>query len=196
VDVREVTLRGRHVVLEPLRPEHVDQLWPAGGEPEIWRYTNVVIRSKEELAGWIADRRAGIPKLEALPFLQRDANTGQAFGSTSLFDIDRHHRRMEVGHTWITASHRRTAANTEAKLLLLTHAFDRLGAYRVQFKTGHMNERSQKAIERLGATKEGVLRNHMVQPDGSHRHSMMYSITPSEWSEVRARLQGFLDKPR
>jgi RimJ/RimL family protein N-acetyltransferase len=190
-----VTLRGRHVVLEPLRPEHADELWPAASERDAWRYMGVDVASPEDLRAWILARQKGNPPLPAQPFLQRDARTGQAFGSTSLFDIDAANRKMEVGHTWLGASHRRTAANTEAKRLLLEHAFGDLGAIRVQLKCDARNARSRAAIERIGARPEGVLRHWLLLPDGHRRDTAFFSILEEEWPAVRDRLDARLARP-
>lgn len=194
--VEPVTLRGAHVVLEPLRPEHARELWPAADEPDLWKYMGpdgMVVDSRDQLEAWIRRRIAGAPTgMPALPFLQRDARTGQAFGSTSLFDIDRAHRKAEVGHTWLGASHRRTAANTEAKRLVLGHAFETLGCIRVQLRCDARNLRSRAAIERLGARPEGILRHWMVLPDGHRRDTCFYSILEAEWPEVRSRLDAML----
>lgn len=188
-----MTLRGRHVVLEPLREGHAEELWPAASEREAWRYMGFDVASVDDLREWIRRRQhATVPGLHALPFLQRDARTGQAFGSTSLFDIDPPNRKMEVGHTWVGASHRRTAANTEAKRLLLAHAFERLGAVRVQLKCDARNARSAAAIRRIGARPEGVLRHWLILPDGHRRDTAFFSVLEAEWPEVRDRLDALL----
>lgn len=187
-----MTLRGRHVVLEPLRPEHADELWPAASERALWAYMGadgMGVAARDDLRAWIGNRLAGMPsRLPALPFLLRDAATGQAFGSSSLFDIDAGNRKLEVGHTWLGASHRRTAANTEAKRLLLGHAFEALGAVRVQLKCDARNAPSRAAIERIGARPEGVLRHWIILPDGHRRDTAFYSILEAEWPAVRAGL--------
>ncbi|MCA1812737.1 MAG: GNAT family N-acetyltransferase [Halobacteriales archaeon] len=192
MDVREVTLRGAHVRLQPLRPEHARELWPAAQERDVWRYMPTDVRRIEDLESWVAARIAPAARGEAVPFLQRDARTGQAIGSTSIFDIAPAHKRMEIGHTWLGASHRRTACNTESKLLLLTHGFEALGANRVQLKTDARNLRSQQAIARIGAVREGTLRQHTVMPDGFVRDTVMFSVVRAEWPGVRARLQALL----
>jgi RimJ/RimL family protein N-acetyltransferase len=193
MDLRPVTLTGTHVVLEPLRLEHAQELWSAANEPELWKYMLYRIESVDDLRAWIRDRVAD-PKT-ALPFLQRDAKTGQAFGSSSLFDIDLQHIRMEIGHTWVGRTHRRTAANTESKLLLLRHGFEGLDANRIQLKTDARNERSRQAILRIGAQFEGILRSHMVLLDGHRRDTAMHSIVREEWPQVRGRLEAMLADP-
>lgn len=190
--IEPVTLRGRHVVLEPLRVEHAQELWPQAAERDLWAYMTFDVASVADLRRWVAMRVAAEQAGTALPFLQRDARTGQAFGSTSLFDIDPTHRRMELGHTWVGKSHRRTAANTEAKRLVLGHAFDTLGAVRVQLKCDERNVRSAKAIGRIGGVREGVWRNQMILADGHRRNAVVFSILDTEWPEVRARLDKML----
>lgn len=200
MDLRPVSLRGRHVVLEPLRPEHADELWPAADERALWAYMGpdgMGVASLDDLRAWIGNRIAGAPsRLPALPFLQRDAVTGQAFGSSSLFDIDVAHRKLEIGHTWLGRSHRRTAANTEAKRLLLAHAFETMGAIRVQFRCDARNAPSRAAIARLGAKQEGILRHWLLLPDGHRRDTVFFSILESEWPAVKARLDGLLAQGR
>jgi RimJ/RimL family protein N-acetyltransferase len=193
VDLRPVTLRGRHVVLEPLRPGHAEELWPAASERDVWRYMGADVAGVDDLRAWIAARQeATFPTLHALPFLQRDAATGRAFGATSLFDIDPANRKLEVGHTWLGASHRRTAANTEAKRLLLGHAFEAMGCVRVQLKCDARNLRSRAAIERIGARPEGVLRHWLILADGHRRDTAFFSILEAEWPGVRDRLDAML----
>lgn len=192
VRIEPVTLRGRHVVLEPLQVGHAEELWPAANDDAVWRYMPKPVHTVDELRDWIRDRRAGAGGLPALPFLQRDARTGQAFGSTSLFDIDVANRKLELGHTWLGVSHRRTAANTEAKRLVLGHAFDTMGAIRVQLKCDELNVPSATAIARLGAVKEGVWRNQMIYPDGRRRNTLVFSILDTEWPAVKERLDGLL----
>lgn len=195
VALTEIVLTGHHVRLEPLRLHHVDELWEHAQEHDVWRYMLWDVRSKRDLQSWIDARLAALRAGTALPFVQRDALTGACFGSTSLFDHEPAHRRIEIGHTWIGAAYRRTAINTEAKLLLLRHAFEALDANRVQFKCDVRNVRSQAAIERLGATREGVLRSWMLLPDGAGRDTCIFSILRGEWPQVRDRLSQMLQTP-
>jgi RimJ/RimL family protein N-acetyltransferase len=192
VQVHPVTLRGRHVVLEPLRPEHAQELWPAASERDLWKYMLFDVAAPADLGRWVAARLAPAREGRALPFLLRDARTGQAVGSTSLFDIDAEHRSLEVGHTWVGASHRRTAANTEAKRLLLAHAFEAMGAQRIQLKCDERNARSAAAIARIGGVREGVIRSLLILPDGHRRNAILFSILDREWPAVRARLDALL----
>lgn len=191
---RDVVLRGRHVLLEPLRMAHAAELEGAAYEPGLWRYMGYVVEDRAGLEAWMRARIAAMERGTAIAFLQRDARTGAAFGSTSLFDVDLEHRRMEIGHTWVGATHRRTAANTESKLMLLTHAFEALGANRVQLKTDVENTRSRAAIERLGAKEEGVLRSFTVYADGTVHDRQLYSVIRPEWPEAKARLLKLLDR--
>ncbi|MEA3203860.1 MAG: N-acetyltransferase [Thermoplasmata archaeon] len=192
MQVAAATLRGRHVVLEPLRLEQAPELWPAADEPDLWRYMLFDVATPADLERWMAARLAPAREGKALPFLLRDARTGQAFGSSSLFDIDVDRRSLEVGHTWVGASHRRTAANTEAKRLLLAHAFETMGAQRVQLRCDERNLRSAAAIARIGGVREGVIRSMVVLPDGHRRNAVVFSILDSEWPAVRARLDAML----
>jgi len=191
---RSLVLEGKHVRLEPLRREHVDELWPAASERDIWRYMGLRVESPPDLSRWVDARVKAGESGTAIPFVHRDAATGAAFGSTSLFDIDLPNKRMEIGHTWLGASHRRTAANTESKLLMFAHAFDALGAERVQLKTDVENLRSQAAIARLGAVREGILRRLVVYADGTSHDRVMFSVIRDEWPTVRARLESLLTR--
>ena len=147
-------------------------------------------RLSHSLESALAEQFAGTCQ----PYTIVDRATNRLVGSTRLFDIAPAHRRGEIGHTWLTPSVWRTRINTECKYLLLRHAFETLGMIRVQLKTDLRNTRSQAAIERLGALKEGVLRNHVILPDGYIRHSVMYSITDAEWPSVKMKLEGFLSQ--
>lgn len=126
------------------------------------------------------------------PFVIVDKQSGDIIGSTRFMDIDDKHQRLEIGYTWLTPAYWRTAINTNCKYLLLRYSFEHLHLQRVQIKTDHENIRSQKAIERIGATKEGILRNHMIRKDGTTRHTVMYSITIEEWPQVKKHLESLL----
>ncbi|HEX2021764.1 MAG TPA: GNAT family N-acetyltransferase [Candidatus Thermoplasmatota archaeon] len=184
------TLRGRRVVLEPLAPEHAPGLAEAV-EPgdDVWRWTNTAPRGEAEMRAWIRDRLTPRHGCRNLAFAQRDPASGRLMGSTSLFDVDRAAESAEIGHTWLAAPWRRTGANTEAKLLLLAHAFDALGLKRVQLVTDERNDRSRRAIERIGAKPEGILRNWRRNVEGGLRNSAVYSVIVQEWPETRAALE-------
>ncbi|RJQ74092.1 N-acetyltransferase [Pseudonocardiaceae bacterium YIM PH 21723] len=180
-------LEGKHVRLEPLAVEHADGLFEAGQDPDIWTWLSAKARPADVpgAQAWIEKHRVahGI-----MAFAQIDVASGQVCGTTSYHDIDAENRVLGIGHTWLGKQWRRTACNTESKLLLLTHAFDVLGANRVFWQTDDKNLRSQQAIERLGAKPDGVLRNHRIRSDGSLRHSFIYSMIPAEWPAARERL--------
>ncbi|WP_406286198.1 GNAT family N-acetyltransferase [Streptomyces sp. NBC_00209] len=182
-----VTLAGRHVRVEPLAPAHLDDLFAAGGDDdEVWRWLGgPVPRTREDMEAALA---AMLANASYVPFAVVHLATGRAIGWTSFLDVDAAHERLEIGSTWYGRAYWRSAVNTETKLLLLTHAFEDLGMGRVQLKTDHLNERSQKAIARLGARHEGVLRRHRRRPDGSWRDTVYFSLLADEWPEAKARL--------
>ena len=177
-------LTGRRVRLEPLSLAHVDDLW-AISEPEIYTWQGTQPASRDEMAHYVT---TAIRTPERVAWAQVDIESGRAIGTTSFYDVDPAHRRVEIGYTWLGTRWWRTGVNREAKLLLMAHAFDTLGARRVSWRTDHRNERSQRAIEGLGAKRDGVFRNHMIRPDGTQRHTVYYSVTVEEWPEVRDRL--------
>jgi RimJ/RimL family protein N-acetyltransferase/nitroimidazol reductase NimA-like FMN-containing flavoprotein (pyridoxamine 5'-phosphate oxidase superfamily) len=186
-------LRGRQVILEPLDVCHADELFEALDDPEVWRYvTCAQPTSPAELAGTIAamlrEHAAGL----RVPWVQRDAVTGVVVGTTSYWPPDEANRSVHIGSTQLGRKWWRTAINTEAKLLLMTRAFEELGAVRVEWQTDRLNLRSQAAIERLGATKEGVLRRHKRRADGTWRDSVFYGMTDAEWPGAKRRLAGRL----
>lgn len=189
MEIKPVTLEGKHVRLESMRPEHVAALWRVGAYEEIWRYMPYTIRSEDDMRSFI---EAELRKQQAglkLRFATIAKPSQQPVGSTSYLNIDRQHRRLEIGGTWITPSWQRSAVNTEAKYLQLSHAFETLGCIRVEFKTDSLNIKSRQALARIGAVEEGTFRNHMVMPDGRLRHSVYFSIIDSEWPAVKAHLE-------
>ena len=183
-----VTLRGAHVELVPLTEEHVDALLPIALDSEIWKFTVESVASREELEGFVARALAARDAGTALPFATVERGTGRVVGSTRFANYERAHARIEIGWTWIGRPWQRTAVNTEAKLLMLGHAFDALGLRRVELKTDVLNERSRAAILRLGAVEEGILRQHTVTARGRVRDTVYFSILASEWPAVKARL--------
>jgi len=184
-----VTLSGRHVRLEPLAERHAADLAEAGRDEEIWRYMpRRPLARVEDALEFIGAALEAAKDGSQVPFAIVEPS-GRAIGSTRYFDIRREHRGLEIGWTWLGRAWQRTAVNTECKRLLLEHAFEALGALRVQLKTDARNLRSQRAIERIGGVREGVLRAHMVMPDGFVRDSVMYSITAGEWPGVKRRLE-------
>ena len=193
MDIRPVTLRGAHVRLEPLTLEHVPGLAAVGLDPELWRWVPTLVATPEEMRQYVEQALEEQAKGSALPFAIIHQASGAVIGSTRYGNIDRGNRRVEIGWTWVARAHQRSAANTEAKLLLLTHAFETLGAFRVELKTDALNAQSRAAILRLGAQEEGILRRHVLVPrTGRVRDTVYYSILDHEWPDVKARLQARL----
>lgn len=194
MEIQPVVLVGRYARLEPLSLSHAELLWPQADDPEIWRFMPYgEVNSLERLRAVIEDLLRRQDRGTDLPFAVFDLATKAAAGMTRYMTIDRPNRGLEIGGTWYGRQFRRTALNTECKYLLMRHAFEVLGCIRVQLKTDLRNERSQRAIERLGAVREGVLRKNMIMPDGYHRSSVMYSVIDDEWPAVKARLEHLLE---
>jgi RimJ/RimL family protein N-acetyltransferase len=195
-DPKPITLEGQHVRLEPLTPQHAEDLYAAGQDPAIWPYlARGEFTSLDDVREWIRQALAVQESGTQIPFATVLRESERAIGSTRYLDIRRADRGLEIEWTWIAPQHQRSAVNTECKYLLLRHAFEDLEAVRVQLKTDRRNERSQRAIERLGAVREGVLRKHMAVRDGFIRDTVYYSILDSEWPEVRRHLEDFLRRP-
>ena len=184
-----VVLEGRQVRLEPLREDHLAGLAELGLDEELWRWIPTPVRTTEEMAAYIATALREQTHGVSLPFALVERRTGRPIGSTRYGNIDRTHRRVEIGWTWVAREWQRTAINTEAKYLLLTHAFERLGCIRVELKTDSLNERSRAAILRIGAREEGTFRNHMITASGRIRHTVYFSMVDSEWPGVKAGLE-------
>jgi RimJ/RimL family protein N-acetyltransferase len=193
MEVRPVTLTGSFVRLEPLSEAHIPGLTAIGMDDSIWQYMPYgFMRSEDDIRRWVRGILARASDGTDLPFAAIDLASGCVAGATRYMEIRPAHHGLEIGGTWYGAAFRRTRVNTECKYLLFEHAFEILKCIRVQLKTDSRNERSQRAIERLGAVKEGVLRNHLILPDGHVRHSVYYSILDSEWPTLRMRLQQLL----
>jgi N-acetyltransferase len=189
MEIKPITLSGSYIRLEPLSLEHVPDLTAVGCDDRIWEFMVYRwVRSEEEMRNWVHEMLARQSRGTDLPFAVIHSGSGRAVGATRYMEIEPSHRRLEIGGTWYGSEYQRTVVNTECKYLLLAYAFEHLGCIRVQLKTDARNERSQKAIERLGAVKEGVLRNHMITPQGVIRHSVYYSIIDSEWPAVKKGL--------
>lgn len=186
--VGPVTLEGDLVRLEPLAPGHLEGLAAVAFEPAIWRWTPVMPRTVDDLRAWLEAALGRAAAGTEVPFATLDRRTGRVIGSTRYLAITPEHRRLEIGWTWLGMEHQRTGANRDAKRLLLAHAFETLPANRVEFKTDASNERSRAALLGIGATFEGVFRNHMIVAGGL-RHSAWYSVTVEDWPAVRARLE-------
>ncbi|MEC3981133.1 GNAT family N-acetyltransferase [Amycolatopsis sp. H20-H5] len=186
------TLSGEHVRLEPLTRDHAKGLFEAGADPEVWTWLSVrqpvdLVQTEQMIDVMLSDpaRRA---------WAQIDAHTGDVAGTTSYYQVVPPHRILSIGHTWIGRPWQRTPLNTESKLLLLRRAFDDLDAQRVAWETDLRNERSQRAIERLGARREAVLRAHRIRPDGTSRDTVVYSVTAEEWPGVAEGLRTRLSR--
>ena len=190
--VAAIVLEGRQVRLEPLREDHLAGLAAVGLDEELWRWIPSPVRTAEEMAAYIAIALREQAQGVSLPFALVERRTGRLIGSTRYGNIDRTNHRVEIGWTWVGREWQRTAINTEAKYLLLKHAFETLGCIRVELKTDSLNERSRAAILRIGAREEGTFRNHMITASGRIRHTVYYSIVDSEWPSVKARFEARL----
>ncbi|MGN7874309.1 GNAT family N-acetyltransferase [Roseateles sp. 22389] len=190
-----VTLAGPHARLDPLSPTHREALAEAADDGALWKLWYTTVPAPERMAAEI-ERRLGLREAGTMnPFAVFDAQ-GRAAGMTTYMNIDAANRRVEIGSTWTRASCQRSALNTQCKLLLLQHAFEQLDCIAVEFRTHRLNTQSRRAIERLGAQLDGILRSHLRMPDGTLRDTCVYSITAAEWPTVRNHLQWQLDKPR
>jgi len=200
-DPRPVTLQGRLVRLEPLTMDHLPALTEVAADPDIWTWLSVWPPADPAgrasfMRGWMETALAHQQRGEAIPWATIDLRTGRCVGTTRYLNIRKEHRCVEIGWTWLHSSAHRTGLNTEAKLLQLIHAFDTLGALRVEWRTDERNKRSWNAIERLGAIYEGTMRFHMIRADGTMRNTAGFSAIRPEWPAIRARLEGYLAKHR
>jgi RimJ/RimL family protein N-acetyltransferase len=189
-----VTLTGQRVRMEPLVEAHLDDLARVAFDDEVWRWTIAGPMDDDGLRAWFELARANAEATTEVPFATVDLASSRAVGSSRYMSIAPEHRRLEIGWTWVGTAWQRTGTNREAKLLQLGHAFETLGAERVEFKTHARNERSRAALLGIGATFEGVLRHHTIMPDGSNRDSAFYGVLAGEWPRVKARLQARLDR--
>jgi RimJ/RimL family protein N-acetyltransferase len=188
-----VRLEGRHVRLEPLEPRHTADLQEAGRDPQIWKWMlSADWTVPGEAERWLDEARADMAAGRAVAYAVVRAPDGRAVGSTRLFDFRAPHRALEIGYTWLAPEVQRTAVNTECKLLLLTHCFERLGARRVQLKTDARNAKSRAAIARIGAGFEGILRKYQTRFDGYVRDTAMFALTDDDWPEAKARIGAML----
>lgn len=191
-----ITLTGKLATLVPLSAAHHDDLVEAVKDGELWNLWYTLIPTPDKVHGEI-ERRLGLQTAGSmLPFAIIENSTGKAVGMTTYMNIDARNRRVEIGSTWYRKRVQRTALNTECKLLLLTHAFETLNCIAVEFRTSFFNYQSRKAIERVGAKLDGVLRQHMVMQNGTVRDTCVYSIIPCEWPSVKSHLNYQLSKPR
>jgi len=195
MEVQLVTLAGQHVRLEPLTMDHLDVLWEIGQDPDLWKWTPYHIKTREEMHTYIQTALNWQEIGSALPFVAIEQATGRVVGSTRFGNIDTGNRRVEIGWTWIGKAWQRTPVNTEAKFLMLQHAFEVWRCIRVELKTDVLNEQSRAAILRIGAKQEGIFRHHMITDSGRLRDTVYFSIINDEWPDVKDRLQAKLAEP-
>src|SRR5437867_10006080 len=191
--IQPVTLKGKHATLEPLAREHETDLRRAAADGELWRLWYTSVPAPDKTGAYIAAALKMRADLDAMPFVVRDNATGDVVGCTRYFNVDAANRRLEIGHTWYAKRAQRSAINTECKILLLTHAFEKLACIAVEFRTHWFNQASREAILRLGAKQDGVLRNHQLLPDGSRRDTVVFSILDGEWPAVKRHLSDNLE---
>ncbi|MFJ8262780.1 GNAT family N-acetyltransferase [Rummeliibacillus sp. NPDC094406] len=188
------TLHNKQVMLKPMEKSDIEGILEVAIYPEIWRYLSITIESLTDTQKYVANALANKESGVECPFVIMDPKTKTIIGSTKFMDIDEKHSRLEIGFTWLTPAYWQTAVNTNCKYLLLQYCFEVLKLRRVQIKTDHENKRSQRAIERIGAQREGVLRNHMMRKDGTIRHTVMYSVTNEDWPVVKRRLEEMIER--
>ena len=194
IHVQPIALQGNGIRLEPLTESHHDDLNAAAADGQLWELWFTAVPPPDRMASYIADALEGQRQGHMLPWVVRDQATGVVLGTTRYHDIVPAIDRVEIGYTWYSQRYQRTHVNTSCKLLLLRHAFDTLGSKVVGLRTDNFNFRSQRAIEALGAKKDGVLRHHQMRKDGTVRDSVMYSILAAEWPDVRRHLELRLDR--
>ncbi len=195
-DELSTRLEGEIIALEPLEARHEEGLWAAAQHPEIWRWLAPIGESREYFSAWFATSLADAQAGHESVFATIDRRGGKPIGSTRYMSLREVHRGLEIGWTWLVPSAWRTGANVEAKLLMLEHAFERLGCMRVELKTDSRNERSRAALAALPAQFEGVLRQHMIMPGIGRRDSAYYSVIDDDWPQVRANLERRLVEAR
>lgn len=194
--VEPVTLKGRYATLEPLVRAHAKDLRRAAADGKLWQLWYTSVPASDKTIPYIDAALKMREDLGAMPFAVRDNADGKIVGCTRYFNVDSLNRRLEIGYTWYATRVQRTAINTECKLLLLTHAFEKLKCIAVEFRTHWFNQASREAIARLGAKQDGVLRNHQLAPDGSYRDTVVFSIIESEWPAVKRHLNFLLERQR
>ena len=195
MEVKPIILQGKFVRLEPMTEAHAPALAEIGVGQPFWDFMVYGrMETADDMRAWVKDILARAEKGTDVPFVAIHIDSGRVAGASRYMNIMPRDRGLEIGGTWYGPEFQRTMVNTECKYLLLQHAFEKLSCIRVQLKTDLRNERSQKAIERIGAVKEGVLRNHMILPDGYYRHSVYYSILDTEWPSVKIRLQEMMNR--
>jgi len=192
MQVVPAVLEGRYVRLEPMTVDHAQPLAEVGLDADLWRWIPVPVRTAADMQAYIETALKERDSGSAIPFVQVERASGRVVGSTRYANIDRQHHRLEIGWTWVAPGWQRTVINTEAKYLLLRHAFQSLRCMRVELKTDSLNERSRAAILRIGAVQEGIFRNHMITSTRRVRHTVYFSVIDSEWPQVKGRLEARL----
>jgi RimJ/RimL family protein N-acetyltransferase len=194
LQLMQPTLTGQTVELQRLQQEHAQALLDAAADGQLWNMKLTVVPGPETIGGYLASALEGRAAGTVMPFVIVLRETGAIVGSTRFWKIDRANRKLEIGHTWLGESVQRSVVNTEAKYLLLSHAFDVMRCVRVQFTTDELNQKSRAAILRIGAKQEGVVRHERIMPDGRKRNSVRFSIIDDEWPQVKAMLEGKLGR--
>lgn len=192
--IKPVTLKGKVVYLEPLSLDHANELGEVTNDGELWKLWYTGVPSPETVESYVVSAVKMFDNKVAMPFIVREAKQSKIIGSTRFCNIDEQNKRVEIGYTWYAKSYQRTSVNSECKLLLLTHAFEQLDAIAVEFRTHWHNLDSRRAIERLGAKQDGVLRNHQKTPDGNYRDTVVFSIIDHEWPTVKTSLTHKLER--
>ena len=192
MQIKPLTLEGKYVRLAPLKLSHLNELYEAASDKSLWLWTINVVENREDMLRYIETALGEFERKISLPFVTIEKSSGKIIGSTRFGNLDARHRKAEIGWTWINPRWQRTNVNTEAKLLMLTHAFEIWKCVRVELKTDVLNEKSRTAIRRLGAKEEGVLRQHQITDAGRFRDTVYFSIIDSEWHSVKDDLQSKL----
>lgn len=191
---QDIILNGEHITLEPMTIDHAVNLSEVVTDGELYKLWYTLVPDPKKMSDWINTAIVKKQQQEVMPFVVRKIDSGKIIGATRFLNIEASNRRLEIGSTFYALSNQRTPVNTEAKLLLLTYAFEELKCIAVEFRTHYMNMKSRNAIMRLGAKKDGILRNHMIMPDGTYRDTVAFSIIESEWPTVKANLLYKLNK--
>ncbi len=194
MNIKPVTLEGETVKLAPLKLEHLSELFEAASDESLWLWTVNVVETREDMLRYVETALGEAERKSSLPFVTIDKSANRIIGSTRFGNIDVKNRRAEIGWTWINSKFQRTRVNTEAKFLMLRHAFETWDCVRVELKTDALNERSRNAILRIGATQEGIFRKHQITDAGRFRDTVYFSIIDSEWNAVKAALTKRLEK--
>lgn len=194
MDIKPVTLEGKTVRLAPLKLEYLAELYEAASDESIWRWTVNIVESREDMLRYVETALGEAARKVSVPFITIDKASGKIVGSTRFGNIDVKNRRAEIGWTWINPNWQRSAINTEAKFLMLRHAFETWNCIRVEIKTNALNEKSRNAILRIGAKEEGILRKHQITDAGRFRDTVYFSIIDSEWQTVKANLKKKLER--